>query len=261
MRSLFSLPIVGVALLLVFSGSAQALSGRLEVDRGEFRLRLDDGRVLERDALAGTRIVMQSGGQDIQIRIDAVEEDRTRPDHPLLLYRLLVEDPGQGMLQNACLPDRYGRQLGLPLRKETGIDFTCTSGAEGKCILMGYRPWEEGSGAPMRDLHAACVHMMRADYGGDDRPTTRDGTPIVVYDRFGIQQDEPADPMPFEAAWGRDGALCIAHPRIAQNISLEALQQRYPKLSGHLGPAACTDEAMRDHPEALLFNRSALTLP
>lgn len=240
---------------------AHAGSGRLDVERGEFRLRLDDGRVLAREALLGARVVIESGGELVQVLIDAVEEETTAAGQPLVLYRVLIEDAsGQGA-QDACLPDARGRRLGLPLLKATGITFTCTSGAEGKCILMGYRPWDDRSDAPMRALHTACVHMVRADYGGDDHPTTRDGTAIDVYDRFGIQKPETDDPMPFEAAWGRDGAVCVAHARIAQNVTLAELAQRYSKLRHRLGPEACTEEAMRHRPDVLLFNRSALTTP
>ena len=58
------------------------------------------------------------------------------------------------------------------------------------------------------------------------------------------------------AAWGTDGATCVARPRIAENISLEQLAERYPRLKPRLGPVTCTEEsAMRD-PAALLFNRS-----
>jgi hypothetical protein len=195
------LPIAVSAILLLASSSAgQALNGRLEADRGEFRLRFDEGRVLEREALAGARIVMQSGEKTIHVLIDAVEMEDEVPGGPVVLYRLLVEDSVGGTFQNACRPDARGRQLGLPLQKETGVDVTCTSGAEGKCILMGYRPWDERADVPMQDLHAACVHMMRADYGGDDRPATRDGTLVDVYDRFGIQKPDVFDPLPFEAA-------------------------------------------------------------
>jgi hypothetical protein len=243
---------------LSFLGAAQALSGRLEVAAGEFRLHLDDGRVLAREALIGARVVISHGTQDIQVLIDAVEDEAVRAGPPVVLYRLLITDP-EGRVQEACEPDAKGRRLGLPLIGETGTALTCTSGAEGKCILMGYRPWDDRTDVPMQDLHAACIHMVRADYGGDDHASTRDGTIIDAYDRFGIQDPETVDPMPFEAAWGRDGAVCIARPRIAQNVSLDELAHRYPALSGRLGPEACTEEAMRSHPEALLFNRSAPT--
>jgi len=252
------LPIaVSAILLLASSGEGQALNGRLEADRGEFRLHLDEGRVLEREALAGVRIVLQSGEKTIHILIDAVETQDEVPGGPVVLYRFLVEDPVGRTVQNACLPDMRGRQLGLPLQKETGVDLTCTSGAEGKCILMGYRPWDDRADVPMQDLHAACVHMMRADYGGDNRPATRDGTLVDVYDRFGIQKPDAVDTLPFEAAWGKDGAVCVAHPRIAEAETLDRLARSYPKLRSSLGPKACTEEAMRHHPDALLFNRSA----
>jgi len=231
------LPIaVSAVLFLSSSGTGRALSGRLEADRGEFRLQLDDGRVLEQQALAGACIVMRSGGQDIQILVDSVETDDTVPGGPVLLYRLLVEHPVARTFQNACMPDARGRQLGLPLQKESGVDVTCTSGAEGKCILMGYRPWDARPDVPMQDLHAACVHMMRADYGGDDHPATRDGTLVDVHDRFGIQKPDSVDPLPFEAAWSKDGAVCVAHPRVAENVTLDELAKSYPKLRSPRGP-------------------------
>jgi hypothetical protein len=252
------LPIaVSAVLLLASSGAGQALNGRLEADRGEFRLHLDEGRVLEREVLIGARIVMHSGEKTIHVLIDAVETQDGVPGGPVVLYRFLVEDPAGRTFQNACMPDARGRQLGLPLQKETGVDLTCTSGAEGKCILMGYRPWDDRADVPMQELHAACVHMMRADYGGDNRPATRDGTLVDVYDRFGIQKPDTVDPLPFEAAWSKDGAVCVAYPRIAENVTLDELAKTYSKLRSSLGPEACTEDAMRHHPDALLFNRSA----
>jgi len=142
-----------------------------------------------------------------------------------------------------------------------GFSFTCTSGAEGKCILLGYRPWEHRDGVPMRELHRACVHMIRADYGGDDRPTTRNGTLIDVYDRFGIQVPAADPALTFEAGWSPEGAICVAHPRIAAHVSLADLAARYPRLAGRLGPQACSDAAARADPRAILFNRSAVTSP
>jgi len=260
MASLFTI-VLAAALTLAFPDAALALNGHLEAADGEFRLRLDDGRVLEREALVGARVVMRSGVHDIQVLIDAVEEDRAVSGSSLVLYRLLVEDPIRGTLHNLCQPDARGRRLGFPIPKENGFHFTCTSGAEGKCVLMGYRPWENRADVPMKDLHAACIHMVRADYGGDNHPTTADGTVIDVYDRFGIQKPEAVDALPFEAAWGPDGAICVAHPRIARNVTLDALAKHYPGLSGQIGPEVCTEEAARRRPDALLFNRSASTAP
>jgi hypothetical protein len=175
----------------------------------------------------------------------------------VFLYRASVHEPG-GSSHDLCLPDAAGRRVGFPIPDGKGwFSFSCTSGVEAKCVLMGYRPWEQHpSGASMRDLHKACIHLMRADYGGDDQPATRDGTSIDVEDRFGIQTFDHVEGMSFEAAWGPDGALCVARPRIAGNVTLEALAKRYPRLAQALGPEACTRERMAGDAGVLLFNRS-----
>ncbi len=225
-------------------------------------LQLEDGRILRRDALVGLRLVLTGQTGETEIRIDAVEEDAKAVGGPVPLYRLSLVNPPDPTSADFCQSDPYGRRAGFPLSDGAGgFRLTCTSGAEGKCVLMGYRPWESTDDIPMKDLHRACVHMLRADYGGDDRPTTRNGTIIDIYDRFGIQNPERVGDMQFEAAWGRDGAVCVAHPRIAENISLEDIAGRYPALAGFLGPAQCNEEAMKTEPKALLFNRSPAPPP
>ncbi|MCG7392273.1 hypothetical protein MHY87_05080 [Microvirga sp. ACRRW] len=246
---------------LCMSSAAFALSGRLEVTGGEFKLRLDDGRVLEKNALVGHRIVLNNGAHEQPVLIDAVMEELSRDGQGIVLYRLLIEDPATKTLHNICQADARGRQLGFPMPRQGGFDLTCTSGAEGKCILMGYRPWDERSDVPMRALHRACIHAIRADYGGDSRPSTRDGTLIDIYDRHGIREAEKESPMPFEAAWGENGALCVTRPRIAGNVTLDELAARYPRLAGNVGAENCTEETMQRNPQALLFNRSASAGP
>jgi hypothetical protein len=117
---------------------------------------------------------------------------------------------------NLCDPDATGRSRGFPMPNDRGgFDLTCTSGAVGKCIHWGYRPWEERPGGPpLQALHQACVHMARADYGGDGHGMTRDGTLIFFCDRFGIYACELGALMAFEAGWGTDSATCVARPRI-----------------------------------------------
>jgi len=131
------------------------------------------------------------------------------------------------------------------------ILITCTGGAEGKCIRFGYKPWRTlADGTSLQQYYQACVRLVRADYGGDGIGHTRDGTPIDLFDRIGVQRDEPGPGMTLEAAFGPDGAVCVAHPRLSDLTSLDALAQRYPRLAGHLGMAC--DE----HAAALLFVRS-----
>jgi hypothetical protein len=242
---------------LVFSHAAIGTGGRLQADGPEFVLSLDDGRTLRREALIGVRLVLTDQDGEKQVRIDGIEEDKTATGGPLLLYRLSIHSPDGKEIGPFCLSDPQGRRAGFPMPDGSGgFRFTCTSGAEGKCVRMGYRPWDSSRDLPMQELHRACMHMLRADYGGDDRPTTRDGTSVDVFDRFGIQKSEKADGMQFEAAWGLDGAVCVAHPRIAQNVTLERLAEQHPRLAGRLGPKNCNLETMQSEPHAVLFNHS-----
>jgi hypothetical protein len=237
-------------------GEAASPTGRLVVEGTEFVLRLDDGRVLRGDALIGAAFVIRHRGQATKILIESAERQATARGE-VVLYRFTLRDPIGGTVTEICDPDARGRRTGFPVSDgEGGFALTCTSGAEGKCILLGYRPWESDGDVPMRDLHRACIHMIRADYGGDNRPTTRDGTTIDIYDRFGVQASEAMPGMAFEAAWGASGAVCVARPRIAQNITLQELGLRYPRLAGRLGPETCSEPAMQGQPKALLFNRS-----
>jgi ADYC domain len=244
------------ALVMLFFGGAAAAAGRLSAEGTVFVLTLADGRALRGEELAGASFVWRGSDTAVTIRIDGVErEDST--SGPVLIYRLSLRDPRTGSSRPLCRADAKGREAGLPIpRDDGGYSLTCTSGAEGKCILMGYHPWQvRADGAPMRDLHRACVHLIRADYGGDDRPTTRDGTSIDIYDRFGIQSPIHSS-MTFEAAWGPDGAVCVARPRVPDNVTLEEIGRRYPRLRRALGPETCDEGVAQRHPEALLFNRS-----
>jgi hypothetical protein len=250
-----------LALALARGWPVLALEGQIRLEETELVLRLEDGRVLRRDGLIGLKLILGIGQQDVEVRIDGFEEDRTILRAPLPLYRMSIRqaDGSVGDLYNA---DPSGRHAAFAFPDgKGGFNLTCTSGAEGKCVLFGYRPWETRAGVPMRDLLQACIHLLRADYGGDDRPSTRNGTLINLYDRFGIQDPGAAAGMEFEAAWGLEGAVCVAHPRISDAITLDQLAERYPRLKGRLGPEACNEEAMRVNSHALIFNQSVVVAP
>jgi hypothetical protein len=53
--------------------------------------------------------------------------------------------------------------------------------------------------------------------------------------------------MTLEAAFGPDGAVGVAHPRLPDLVSLDGLGRGYPRLRGHLG------EDCGEHAAALLF--------
>jgi ADYC domain-containing protein len=248
----------GLAIALATAAPAPAPAQQALTAAGtEFVLTTPDGRTLHGADLVGATLNIAAAGKQVEIMIKSVEEDPHAVGGRVFLHQFVVKDEA-GMQVDMCNPDTQRRSLGFPVPDgHGGFALTCTSGAVGKCIRWGYRPWEEQPGGPpLAALHQACVHMARADYGGDGRATTREGMLIYWCDRFGLRPCGEDAPVAFEAAWGRDGAICVAHPRIRENVSLEQLAERYPWLKSHLGPAACSEDSAAQDPAALLFNRS-----
>jgi hypothetical protein len=233
---------------------AMAAAGQpsLTADGTEFVLTLDDGRILRSADLVGATLNIASG-QNITIK--SVEEEAV--GGRVFLHHFTMTD-ATGKVVDLCTLDAQGRSLGFPVPDgHGGFELACTSGAIGKCILWGYRYWEEKPGGPpLRALHRACVHMVRADYGGDGQTYTREGVTIYVCDRFGVRPCAKDAPLAFEAAWGVEGAICVARPRISELISLEEIAKRYPRLKFKLGPATCTMGGAAHDLSALLLNRS-----
>ena len=212
----------------------------VEVEGTQFKVTLPDGRVLRSPGLVGAVLDLRSG---LRVRIDAVDEDRDSRGGPLWLHTLSVRH-ADGTWTSFCHLGPDGRRAGFPVpgratahgtvaEAEPGVfELTCTGGAQAKCVRFGYRPWETGpDGRPMRVLYNACVRVVRADYGGDGHSTTRDGMLIEVYDAWKIQTADPQDGHDFEAGWSPEGAVCVRHVRVKENVSLEELE-RHARRSG-----------------------------
>src|SRR5688500_16349430 len=143
-------------------------------------------------------------GLPIEIRVDRIEPDPK--DSEVELYTVSVRSAGKGSRQwrPYCKPDRDDRRTAIPLAgswdaqgawspADGAITFACTSGAIGKCVRFGYKPWKTLNGRSLHEHHLACVRMVRADYCGDGRSHTKDGMWIDVYDTLGIQVREPEE--------------------------------------------------------------------
>jgi hypothetical protein len=223
--------------------------------RTELVVSLPDERVRRSAALVGAELEIDDAGTPRTIRIDAVEREA---DTGLWLHSLSVRAES-GAFEPFCEADADGRRLAFPLAGRSKPDgrlvadpkrfeLVCTSGAQGKCVRFGYAPWRD------LDTYNACVRMVRADYCGDGEATTRDGTVIDIYDAVGVQKSEGAEDLTFEAGWTADGAACVAHPRVAEHVTLAELEARCPRLRGLTGPG-CTEARARER-GARLFNRS-----
>ncbi len=262
------LPVLILPLITV-GPAADAAVRSIRVEGTEFRVDLDDGRVLTSRDLVGAILDMRIGDAVVPVRIDGVMADPMDPTGSILLHDFRVRDEATDVWHPLCQPDAQGRRLGFPLARprDGGYALTCTAGAEGKCVGFGYRPWQaEPDGRSLAPYHEACIRMVRADYCGDGRAYTMDGTLIDLYDRLGIQRPEAdsglafepeADSgLAFEAAWGSDGAACVHHMRALANGSLDELAAACPRLAAApIGPA-CQEADFAGRPDILLFNRS-----
>jgi hypothetical protein len=97
------------------------------------------------------------------------------------------------------------------------LTFACRGKAIAKCLEMGYRPSVSSGSltAAQQEQLVACTRVLRADYCGDGRSFTVDGTLLNLYDNVGIQAD--AEPWTIEAEWTSAGARCTndaSHTRL-----------------------------------------------
>jgi ADYC domain len=240
---------------LLAGGDLHADAASVEV-RGSELVVSTAGRVLARPDLIGAVLALaQEGGVVADVRIDRIATDPERIEGDVVLYDLSVADD-DGAWVPACPAEPDGMPHAvLQPRPGGSIVIFCTAGARGKCIRMGYRPWAARDGVPLAPYWEACIKLIRADYCGDDQPMTLDGMLISIYDTLGIQQRDNRPDFAFEAAWDARGALCVAHPRVPQNITLDALAAACPRLADHLG-AGCTEAAAKRLGTPLLYNAS-----
>jgi hypothetical protein len=105
----------------------------------------------------------------------------------------------------------------------TRFTFGCQHDVISKCYRWGFKPW---LGNDLDDVHASCTRMARADYCGEGKPQTENGTHVVFWD----PRTPSSFPKPdasafapnelFEAGWSRFGAVCLSHARWKTLLSL-----------------------------------------
>ena len=227
---------------------------QVTVEGSEFVATLADGRVLRSRDLVGAVLDLRIGGRPMRVRIAAVEPDPDDRSGTVWLHTLETA-AADGTWANVCDAGPDGRRQAFPLAGGSeGTELSCTGGAIAKCVRFGYRRWATtADGASLAPLHAACVRMVRGDYGGA-RGWTRNGMRIDLYDDSGVQRPDNSPKDAFEAGWTPGGAVCVHHVRVKENVTLAQLEALYPALRGRTGDV-CTEEFARAH-GAILFNRS-----
>lgn len=260
-----ALKIFATAVMLTAMGTAPAAAEvAVDIEGTTLELRLADGRSLAGRDLIGTELTLADpAGVTRRIRIDNALIDPQDSKKERWLFDLKVRDAA-GNWSPLCRPGPEGLQFGFPvagtikadgsfITSEQRLSFTCTGGAIAKCIRFGYSPWERWqNGEPLLNHFRACVRMLRADYCGNGRSHTRDGTLINFYDRIGIETSEPREALKFEAAWDADGAVCLRKTRISAIAKAADVRAACPlKNIPH-----CSEAQAMSLPGALIFNES-----
>jgi hypothetical protein len=216
-------------------------------------VRLEQGRLvapsLSPQQLVGATLQgLTSDNQPVDVALCDVASDSAS----LTWYRIERWNAETASWENPCVatPDApEPRALAVPgvwdftgARSDTPGRFTfaCEGGVIAKCVTWGYKPWATHAGQPLAELHQACTRMARADYCGDGRSHTRSGTRIDMYDALGVQKRTTTasatwrpEEASFEAAWGSEGASCLARTREGQPV--ESILAECP---GHFEPAS-----------------------
>lgn len=138
--------------------------------------------------------------------------------------------------------------------------FACEGYVLEKCVEAGYKPWASGyacdgprkpdgsncTQVSLAPFHQACTRSLRADYCGDGRSYTVDGTLVNLYDNLGLRKD--TENWAFEAEWRGDGARCVVSERLSGAPA--------PTCASRLGLADCGDKSHFDSGTLLMTERS-----
>lgn len=176
-----------------------------------------------------------SDGQPVEVALCGAERSAEEP--ATVWYQIEMWNSKKATWENPCVAT-YGtpKPRALAMRsvwdksgarhEEPGkFTFACENGAIAKCVSWGYKPWATRENRSLEDFHQACTRMARADYCGNGRSYTQDDTRIDISDELGILTrtadaavDSRLGQLAFEAAWGPEGAVCLARMRDSRKV-------------------------------------------
>ena len=211
LAGVFALLVVAAALDERYSALAARAdkSGRagrpisVSVVGSQFRVKFRPCRALPQEALKGTVLCLRRWLRAAApaSALNSVEPDpRDKDGESRRSIRSRSRTPKSGEWRNACLPDPDGRRLGFPLAGRFTADgrYEPLAGQAAHHLhrrrrgqVRAVRLQAVGKaptyGASLAPYYQACVRLVRADYAGDGRGTTKNGQPIDIYDSLSIQ--------------------------------------------------------------------------
>ncbi len=193
----------------------------------------------------------QNNARPLCLNLLKVKRDAASPSGPgLWLMQVdIVKNDGQTI--PFCLPDSTGSSWALAYKEgQETPQLTCTGGAYGKCLRLGYHPWRRFKSVSLAPYHKACINLMRADYLGDGSSHTTPGVAIDISDDLSLLTPSP-DSI-FEGGWDQRGAVCLRAWRLSGKARVAAASIA-AQLRGGFGDKNCSLETARER-GALLFS-------
>ena len=230
----------------------------LALNQSLFSAVTDSGTVLSGLNLIGAQaqITVQPSGQAMpvqyKLRFDNIYVDPQKPSGDVYLYDISYTRSGETTWTSLCadangapvpaipIKNYWNTQTGARIDNPNVVTFACVSGALGKCVRLGYRPWAQAtkcvnqscSAISLAGYHQACTRMIRADYCGNGSSYTLNGTLIEVYDGLSPQIQTRTSSWAIEGQWNPEGAFCIGDARHAELLA----KGRYPDCNGDGNP-------------------------
>jgi len=176
-----------------------------------------------------------SSGVSIALRIDSATRGPA-PNDDVWFYGVSYQTGG-GWLP-LCGADSEGEAIAVAgvwgaaetyTPSSTQFTWACRHKTIAKCVELGYKTWR-GFAAQL----ASCVRLLRADYCGDGKSWTLNGTLINIYDNVGVQGD--TEGWSLEAGWTPAGAICIGN---SNETRFKILGMSYPSCYKTLKSSGC----------------------
>ncbi|QRN97403.1 hypothetical protein JRI60_52150 [Archangium violaceum] len=186
-----------------------------------------------------TTVMVNNQNQTVKFTVQSANRHvnvyTERPSNTAWEYQVTWESPnGSGSLCKdgrpaLALPGRWKGNVYIPSEPRPMFSFACVpletqnpngsswyakGGVAAKCVDWGYPPWLNKDALPGNGVypattldealryHVSCVAMASADYCGEARSNTVDGTPIVMFNTQNVEngKDGMGNATPYVAA-------------------------------------------------------------
>ncbi len=204
--------------LLIARPNDQWLSANVEITDGNLKGKVGKTHYVGAD-LIGSRWKFNIVEGAVETPVELWIESYTQISSKEARYTFMTLD-ANGLPTPICNADSAGGQQAIPV-KDITVDaatgdmlartktayLACASGAVGKAITWGYRPWERS----LPEFEVA-TRMVRADYCYDGMSWTETGIALQVKDKYNINNFLDAA-KPTEVLWTTTGSACLVTPR------------------------------------------------